>query len=391
MPTTSSSPDETLSKLRSHQGILVDFARIAAESTDLQRLLELACHHAARAVGVSHSKVMQYCPDRGDLLMVAGRGWGPGVVGNCRLGSDMRSPPGAAYQTRDAVRIADLLADPNYRPSQILREHDIRAVLNAPIAIDGIVWGVIEVDSTRVDLFDADDERFLLGLSLVAALAVQFHQSQQERESSAGELARKLDHADTLLSEQDHRVRNYFQLILAILAKRRKKQTDADMRAEFDRLMERVAAVALAHDQLSLGRLGRTLVAATNYIEALCLGLEHATESELRIERDIQALHLRADRIVPIGLIVNELLTNAIKYSVKEGRPPTIKVCLTSNNDGTEAALTVSDNGPGMGTARSGSMGLQLVESLASQLSGRVEIQSSDEGTAVSVLFPIVD
>jgi two-component sensor histidine kinase len=390
MPTTTS-PDETLSKVRSHQAILVDFARIAAESTDLQRLFDLACHHAARAVGVSHSKVMQYCPGHGDLLMVAGRGWGPEVVGKCRLGSDMRSPPGRAYQTRDAVRIANLLEDPNFRASQILREHEIRSVLNAPIAIDGIVWGILEIDSTRVDFFDADDERFLVGLSLVTALAVQFREGQQGRENSAEELARRLNQADTLLTEQNHRVRNYFQLILAILAKRRKKQTDAHTRAELDGLMERVTAVALAHDQLSLGRVGQTHVAASTYIDALCRGLEHTTESELRIERDVQTLQLRSDRIVPLGLIVNELLTNAIKYSIREGRVPTIKVGLKGINDGAEAILTVSDNGPGMGAARNGSMGLQLVESLASQLSARVEIQSSDQGTAVSVFFPIVE
>lgn len=303
----------------------------------------------------------------------------------------MRSPPGRDYQTRESVRIGDLPHDVNFRASQILRNHDIRSVLNAPIASDGIVWGVLEVDATSPDRFDEDDERLLLGLSLITALAVQFRESQRQRVIGAEDLARRLNQAVTLLTEQNHRVRNYFQLILAILAKRPRKQMDAHLRSEFDALMERATAVALAHDQLTFGRLGQTHVLATTYIEALCRGLEHTTESELQIERDLQSLQLRADRIVPLGLIVNELLTNSIKYSITEGRVPAIKVSLRSHDDDAEITLTVSDNGPGMGPARSGSMGLQLVESLASQLSGRVETHSSEAGTAVTVLFPVVE
>lgn len=76
-----------LEKVRQHQAIIVDFARVSAEATDLQRLLDIACHHAARAIGIDHSKALQFRHDKGDLLMVAGRGWRPGVVGHAHLGS----------------------------------------------------------------------------------------------------------------------------------------------------------------------------------------------------------------------------------------------------------------------------------------------------------------
>ena len=138
-----------LERVRLHQTILVEFARLSAETTDQQRLLDLACQNAARATGVDHAKVMQYRGDKGDLLIVAGRGWKPGTVGHARLGADMLSPPGRAYQTRDTVRLGAVPDDPEFRTSRILNDHGIISLLNAPIAIDGIVWGVIEVDSTR--------------------------------------------------------------------------------------------------------------------------------------------------------------------------------------------------------------------------------------------------
>ncbi len=383
--------DTTLTRVRHHKGILVDFARVAAESTDTQRLLDLACHHAARAIGVAHSKVMQVRHDKGDLLLIAGRGWKPGIVGHCRLGIDMLSPPGRAYQMRDVVRIDDLPNDPNFRWSPVLREHDIRSVLNAPIAIDGIVWGVVEVDATDIARFDVDDERFLLGFSLVLALAIRHRQGQRDRERSAEELGRKLLQADTLLSEQNHRVRNYFQLILSVLASRSRKSKDERMRAEYDAIMERVTAIALGHDQLTFAGLAQTHVNAATYIDALCLGLERSLESDLRIERDAEPIMLRPDRVVPMGLVLNELLVNAIKYAAKGRQDAMVKVRFAAHNGDAEALLEVSDNGPGMGDARSGSMGLRLIETLSSQLSGRLEIDSSSKGTTVSMYFPLVE
>jgi two-component system, sensor histidine kinase PdtaS len=383
--------DATLTRVRDHQTILLDFARMAAETTELQRLLDLSCHHAARAVGVAHSKVMQFRRDKGDLLIVAGRGWKPGVVGQCRLGIDMLSPPGRSYQTRDVVRTGNLQEDPNLRVSAVLREHDIRSVLNAPIAIEGIVWGVIEVDSVEADRFDVDDEKFLFAFALILALAVRHRLAQEEREHNAEELNRRLTQADTLLSEQNHRVRNYFQLILSILANRRRQATDDHMRREHDALMERITAVALAHDQLTFGGESQTHINAATYIEALCLGIEHATEESLRIELDVTGIEVRADRLVPVGLILNELLTNAIKYAAKDRNNSTIRVQLAYHSEATEAVLTVSDDGPGIKQQRDGSMGLKLVETLAAQISGRLHIDSSPKGTAITLTFPLVE
>ncbi|MBC6980188.1 sensor histidine kinase [Caulobacter sp. 17J80-11] len=381
----------SLAKVRCHQTILVDFARVAAESTDLQRLLDLACEHAARAVGVSHAKVLQYRADKGDLLMVAGRGWREGVVGHARLGSDMMSPPGRAFQTRATVSIGNLLEEGGFRPSKVLKEHGIVSLLNAPIGVNGVVWGVLELDAPEPDAFDDDDECFLMACSMILALAVRHRQAQSEREHTAERLAKRVSQADTLLSEQNHRVRNYFQLILAILANRSRKAANDQARADLADVMERVTAVALAHDQLAFREGGSTHVQAADYIDALCLSMERSLEGELRIERDLEPLELRADRAVPMGLILNELLTNALKYAVKGHPSPSLSVRFVSDVGTKDAMLAVRDNGQGMGDKRTGAMGLKLVELLANQLSGRIEVDSSSAGTEVRLTFPLVE
>jgi two-component sensor histidine kinase len=257
------------------------------------------------------------------------------------------------------------------------------------VAIDGVVWGVLEVDAVERDRFDDDDERFLVAFALVLALGVRLQQGHADRERTAVDLGRRLLQTETLLKEQNHRVHNNFQIILSILANRSHKAADAQIRAEFEGAMDRVAAVALAHDQLTFRGGAQTHVNAGTYVDALCLGLERATEGELHIERDAEPLELRADRAGPLGLILNELLTNAIKYAAKDRPQASIRVRLTSN--GAEALLAVSDDGPGMGEPRTGSMGLKLVESLAAQLSGRLEVDSSSDGTTVRLYFPLVE
>jgi len=388
--TSKGTPARTLEKVRLHQTILVDFARVSAEATDLQRLLDLASQNAARATGVDHAKVLEYRRDKGDLLVTAGKGWKPGVVGHARLGIDMQSPAGCAYQTRDSVCIDDVTDDPNFRYSAVLRDHAIVSVLNAPVAIDGIVWGVIELDSRERAAFDEDDRRFLLAFALILALAVRHRQAEGEKERGAEETARKLTQAETLLSEQNHRVRNYFQMILSILASRAYRAASQQIRTDYEEVMERVTAVALAHDQLTF-KAGQTHVNVATYLDALCAGLERTQGDELHVERDLEAVQIRPDRAVPLGLILNELLTNAIKYAAKGRLDAMVSVRFLSDIGTGEAMLVVRDNGPGMGEERPGSRGLKLVHQLAGQLSGRLDIDSSASGTAVTLIFPLVE
>ncbi|EIM25352.1 signal transduction histidine kinase [Microvirga lotononidis] len=393
MPTSQPSKadlNRTLGRVRQHETILVEFARVSAESTDLQRLLDIACQHAARATGVDHAKVMQYRSDKGDLLMIAGKGWKPGAVGHARLGADMLSPPGRAYQTREAISSGSINDDPDLRYSSLLKDHGIVSLLNAPIAVDGVVWGVLEVDSTTPDAFDEDDQRFLVAFSLVLALAVRHRQGQSERERKAEEMGRRLAQAETYMQEQNHRVRNYFQMILSILGSRSRRAASGQARTELEEVMERVTAIGLAHDLLTVES-GQSVLDAATYLDALCLGIERGMTDELRIERDLEPVQLRPDRAVPLGLILNELVTNCIKYAVKEQPDAFIKVRFRSDLGTSEALLSVQDNGPGMGELRPGSLGLRLVRSLAGQLSGRINIDSSASGTEVTLIFPMIE
>jgi two-component sensor histidine kinase len=93
------------------------------------------------------------------------------------------------------------------------------------------------------------------------------------------------------------------------------------------------------------------------------------------------------DRAVPVGLIVNELVTNSVKYAFGEDSG-VINVAFRIDETIGEAELSVSDNGRGMGPARKGSFGLRLVDSLAGQLGGRRTTPEVTNGTLTVLTFP---
>lgn len=378
-------------RLRCHQSILLEFARIAAQVTDAQRLLDIAAEQSARAIDVRHTKVLRYHKQRAVLIMLAGKGWDLADTGETAvLAVDMASPPGRAFQTKRPVRIGDVAVDPEYRYHPLLKKHGILSVLNVPVAVDGVVWGVLEVDSTERNAFDDDDEKFLQTMAFLLALAIRQREAEQERDKAREDVSARLVRADTLLREQNHRVRNYFQMILSLVSLRSLRAAEPTQRAEYKDIMDRIAAISLAHDLLTVDS-GQNTVDVGAYLGALCENLEHSQDKGLQIARDIESRPVRSDRIVPLGLILNELLTNCIKYASGSGRDPLIAVRFAIDPATQDATLSVQDNGPGMSGKREGSKGLGFVNMLAEQLSGRLEIDSSAAGTEVSVTFPMFD
>ena len=88
-------------------------------------------------------------------------------------------------------------------------------------------------------------------------------------------------------------------------------------------------------------------------------------------------------------MIVNELVTNAIKYAFDDEAGGVIRVSFSTNPDTSEGHLAVEDNGRGMGPPREGGLGLKLIDAFVNQIDGRIEQQPVEKGTSTCVLFPL--
>ncbi len=370
-------------RLRRHAAILAEFSDMAGESSDADRLLQLATVQAGRGLAVAHAKVLRHRPEHGDLLIVAGIGWDPGVVGRTALGTDIGSTPGQAFQTGQPTMVEDLAAAPDTRHVPVLRAHGIVSALNVPLAVDGAPWGVLEVDSATPRRFDADEIRFLLTLARILGLAL--HARPDGRDTAAA--TRALLDQRTRLLELQHRARNDFQLIMSLLMLQKRQQRDPDARRGLVHVMDRIAAIGMAHDQLTDdGAHGS--VELSDYLRALCGSLGQRREG-IAVSAELTPAAMPHERAVPLGLIVNELVTNALKHAFPDGRTGTVTVSFHADADG-EATLGVRDDGVGMGPPRPGSLGTELVRRLVAQCGGRMHHEALHPGTAITVRFPLV-
>ncbi|MFP4373980.1 MAG: sensor histidine kinase [Spirochaetaceae bacterium] len=223
---------------------------------------------------------------------------------------------------------------------------------------------------------------------IVGIFAIYRDISRQKRVEEAIEAS--LREKEVLLQEIHHRVKNNMQIISSILSLEMGSLEDADVKQALQVSQNRIRSMALVHEKLyhsdNLGEIDMS-----DYVSDVCSDLKalSAADSELSLELDLDELHAGVDFAIPFGLIVNELVTNAIKHARPKGGPPAVTVRMRVTNGGTE--LVVSDNGLGLpagfDAAAGASLGLKLVQSLAAQLGGSLEFDSGD-GAVMRVIVP---
>lgn len=203
------------------------------------------------------------------------------------------------------------------------------------------------------------------------------------------ERAAALDHAERLLEELNHRVMNSLSMIGGIIAMEARNLSDEDCQAAFTRMRARVDAVGKLYKTLSRAEAVdqvNTRQYLSSLVEDLIISSGHAKPPELKV--DIVELPLSTRVAIPLGLIVNELATNSLKYAFSDEGGGHLSVLLGVENDMFQ--LSISDNGGGIDpNARVDSgLGKKLTEAFATQLSGKMTTQSDETGTRHRLVFP---
>ena len=210
------------------------------------------------------------------------------------------------------------------------------------------------------------------------------------RVAAKEQLRGSLREKETLLKEIHHRVKNNLQIVSTLLDLQSGHTTDAAAREMFRESRGRVRSMALIHERLY--RTDDTArVEFADYARQLTADLGRAYkvpgDVDVVIEADETALPL--DTAIPCGLLLNELVSNALKHAFPGGGPGEVRVSLKAS--GGRAVMTVADTGvgfpPGIDPRTTSSFGLQLVNTLAEQLSGTVA-RGGGPGTTFVVEFP---
>jgi two-component sensor histidine kinase len=194
---------------------------------------------------------------------------------------------------------------------------------------------------------------------------------------------------EVLLREVNHRVGNSLQIIASLLHLQASSAVEDDVKAALTNAMGRVAAVAQVHRRLYTSHDLKSVL-LNQYLDALLEDLRRSAEGNRmsRLTLKAEPIEIDPDRAVAIGIIVNELVMNAVKYAYPDGAGP-IHIDLAAR-DG-EVVLSIADNGVGLNAKtdpRSTGMGQRIVAAMAAKLAATVERDPNHDGTRIVLCFP---
>jgi two-component system, sensor histidine kinase PdtaS len=367
------------------QSLLGEFGRLALQTRDIGQILQRATELCAQGLETPFAKVLEYLPDDKRLLVRAGVGWESEVVGQVSLGVDLESPAGYAFQTGHVVISNHLQEETRFRTPKLLSDHGIRRAINVLIARGGeghLPFGVLEVDSPEPGQFDLADADFLAGFAGLLGIAI-------ERQHADAELRQALEHQAMLTREMSHRVKNSLASVVGLLRVQSRSAPSEEVRDALKDAASRITTIAQVHDHLWRStRIGYVDIA--DFAGELCRKLQETISHTVRCT--FAHLMISADKAIPLGLLINELVTNSAKHAYPDGAG---EIEVSGERRGDDLHVEVSDRGVGLPKdfdidQPRASLGFKVIKSLLAQLDGRIDVASNTpKGVTVQLDVPL--
>ncbi|KAM3095319.1 GAF domain-containing protein [Phormidesmis sp. 146-12] len=296
--------------------------------------------------------------------------------------------------------------------TNFLKALGVRARLVVPIVQKEALWGLLVAHQCKPRQWQPGEIELLQQIADQLSIAIQqadlYQQVQIElgdRQFAEARLRSSLREKEVLLQEIHHRVKNNMQLVSSLLNLQASAIHDPQILEPFQESQQRIKVMALIHEQLYRAN-NLAKINFSTYVKNLAASLFQSlctNPSRIQFKVDVVAVELDIDIAIPCGLMINELVSNAIKYAFQKDRLGEITIQFSPYSDAhpdrqlddssdQQYMLTVQDNGVGMPIAvdvhNTDSLGLQVVCALTEQLEGRL-IVNRENGTAFQIVFPV--
>jgi two-component sensor histidine kinase len=267
----------------------------------------------------------------------------------------------------------------------------IRSVMSVPLTSGGRVIGVLTFRSLKPNAYTGEYLDLAEKVGQQIAGAVANAQLFMERKRAEEQVKASLAEKEVLLKEIHHRVKNNLQVISSLLKLQSQHLDDKQAEEIFKECQNRVKSMALVHEKLYQSR-DLAKIDFAEYVHNLVAHVFRSYPTSLGnvgLKVNVDTISFSIDLAIPLGLLINELVSNCLKHAFPDERKGEIRVDL--HLDGRDGyVLTVSDNGvgfpEGVDFQKTETLGLQLVNTLAGQLGGAVEVLRNG-GTEFRITF----
>lgn len=298
-------------------------------------------------------------------------------------------------KTVDALQNLEALMeikDSLFQSDQMVVVNELEALYNKQEQEEKIDMLNMENEITNLKL---SQQQTITMISVIASLLLMgllyYITTLNEKLKSQNKIIQQaVSEKDTLLREIHHRVKNNLQFISSLLKLQSRHIDDPNAISALKDGQDRVKSMALIHQNLYQED-NLTGVDLKNYFEKLISNLFYSyniREDQIQLHLDIDDLNLDVDSVIPVGLIVNELISNALKHAFPGDRKGQILVSLHETDKGLK--LKIKDDGIGMDnidqSKMSQSFGYRMINTFKAQLDGEINI-SGEKGTEIELLI----
>ena len=348
-------------------------------------LFQEACSIAVDAGGFRMSLIAVADPQTQTIVPMASAGNYEGLLSAVAeiLGNPETAPKTmiarAMRQGKTAVVSNDCAKDPRLLLSKQYVDSQVRSIAILPLLIADEAVGVLALYSSEAEFFQAQEMKLLTELANDIAFCMGAIRSRDHKDLADQALRASLKEKEALLKEVHHRVKNNMQVITSLLRLESNRIDHPTTKGVLKDMQNRILAMASLHEALYRSN-SFAQVDLASYLKELTTQLQRslvASPGQIAFHLDLLPVGLDLDQAVPCGLIVNELVSNALKHGFPDGRRGTVRVEAAWVSEGL-LRLRICDDGiglsPDFAELRVKSLGLQLVADLARQLGGSLVI-----------------
>ena len=297
-----------------------------------------------------------------------------------------------AIRNSHNIAAYDACSDPNtFEFSEsYLKPLGIISMLDVPIWFKGELFGVLchEHIGDHKRKWSFEDQDFAVS---IANLISRYLESEK-RQKAENKIKKSLNEKEILLREIHHRVKNNMQIISSLLNLQSRSIENQPAKEVFKESQNRVRSMAMVHELLYRSP-DLASIYFKDYINSLMNTLFHSYDAhnrQIKLKTHIEDFKMGVDTAIPLGLIINELMTNSLNHAFQDDQKGEIKI--NAEYKGDEYLVTISDNGVGfpenIDFYKTRSLGLQLVNTLLNQIKGNIKLETEKgKGTKYEIKF----